>query len=100
MKLLLVCAGGMSTGILMNKMKKWFSEKGEELVINAVGLGGYEEEYSNGYECILIGPQVSYMLETIRKNTNGVPVAKIEPYDYALGNVENIMKQVHKLLGK
>ena len=63
MKILLCCANGLSTSILMQKMRKWGKEKGIELEV-------------------------------------GKPVDKINPADYGLGNVENIMKQVHKLLDK
>ena len=38
MKILLICAGGMSTGLLMKKMEKYWEEKGEDHSINAVGL--------------------------------------------------------------
>ena len=37
MKILLVCAGGMSTGLLMKKMEKYWEERGEDNSINAVG---------------------------------------------------------------
>lgn len=39
MKVLLVCAGGMSTSILMKKMEKYAAEKGIEFEIAAVGPG-------------------------------------------------------------
>ena len=35
MKILLVCAGGMSTGILMKKMEAYWKEQGQELTIQA-----------------------------------------------------------------
>ena len=43
MKILLVCAGGMSTSVLMKKMEKWCAENGEELTIKAVGASSYEK---------------------------------------------------------
>lgn len=45
MKILLVCAGGMSTGLLMKKMEKYWEEKGEDNSINAVGLSEYMDVY-------------------------------------------------------
>ncbi len=98
MRILLVCAGGMSTGILMKKMEKWCAEKKIESTIKAVGLGDYEYIY-NEFDCILVGPQVSYQFDTIKSVTKK-PAAMITPMDYALGNVENIMKLVEKLLAK
>ena len=51
------------------------------------------------YDCILIGPQVSYRLDEL-KQTLKIPVAGIPPLDYAVGNAENVMKLAHKTAGK
>ena len=91
-KVLLICAGGMSTGILMRKMEKYAEEQGISLKIEAVGMSAYEDVYKN-YDVILLGPQVSYKKGEIEQNTQK-PIAVIPAYDYAIGNVANIMKQV------
>ena len=57
MKILLVCAGGMSTGLLMKKMEKYWEERGEDNSINAVGLSEYMDVYKD-YDIIMTGPQV------------------------------------------
>ena len=90
-KVLLICAGGMSTGILMRKMEKYAEEQGISLKIEAVGMSAYED-----YDVILLGPQVSYKKGEIEQNTQK-PIAVIPAYDYAIGNVANIMKQVEDL---
>lgn len=64
MKILLVCAGGMSTSILMKKMETYWQEHGEELQIEAVGLGAYQDVFQN-YDIVMVGPQVSYRLDEI-----------------------------------
>ena len=38
MKVLLCCAGGLSSSILMKKMKTWADAHGEDLEIQAMGL--------------------------------------------------------------
>lgn len=98
MKVLLVCAGGMSTSILMKKMSQYAEQKGFELEIIAVGIGEYGGCYQK-YDVILLGPQVSYKLKAVEEET-GKPVGVMAPYDYAIGNAENIFKQVDKLLQK
>ena len=95
MKLLLVCAGGMSTSILMKKMEAYWKENGEELEIKAVGLAEYQDICS-GYDIVMVGPQVSYRLNEIKENT-GLPCAAIESFDYAVANCPNIMKLAKKL---
>ncbi len=97
-KVLLICAGGMSTGILMKKMEKYAEEKGIGLQIDAVGMSAYEDVCKN-YDVILLGPQVSYKKAEIEQNTK-MPIAVIAAYDYAIGNVANIMKQVDDLYNK
>ncbi len=94
-KILLICAGGMSTGILMKKMEKYANAKGIDLKIDAVGMSAYEDSYKN-YDVILLGPQVAYKKNEI-SDVTGMPIAVIQAYDYAVGNVENIMKQVDEI---
>lgn len=95
MKILLVCAGGMSTSILMKKMDEYWKQQGEELVIKAVGLAEYQDVYQN-FDIVMVGPQVSYRLKEIKENTN-LPCSAIESFDYAIANCPNIMKLAKKL---
>ena len=99
MKILLICANGLSTSILMNKMQKWGKEKNIELEVRAVPMSEYLNVYKN-FDCILIGPQISYQYNEIKASAIDVPVEKISPMDYGMSNVENIMKQVKACLGK
>ncbi|MFV0379337.1 MAG: PTS sugar transporter subunit IIB [Anaerorhabdus sp.] len=95
MKILLICAGGVSTSILMKKMETYWKENGEELEISAVGVVEYQEVAQN-FDIILVGPQVSYRVKEIQENT-GLPVAAIPSFDYAVANGANIMKLAKKL---
>lgn len=97
MKVLLVCAGGMSTSILMKKMEKYAAEKGiEPFEIAAVGLSAYKDTCP-GYDCILMGPQVGYQKDAVAE-ASGMKVAVIAPADYGIGNCANIFKQIDELL--
>ena len=98
MKILLICANGLSTSILMNKMQKWGKEKNIELEVRAVPMSEYLNVYKN-FDCILIGPQISYQYNEIKANAIDVPVEKISPMDYGMSNVETIMKQGKACLG-
>ena len=90
MKVLLCCAGGLSSSILMKKMKTWADAHGEDLEIQAMGTGEAVETWQNGYECVLLAPQVEIKL----------PIAEVPSLDYAIGNAENVMKLAHKLCDK
>lgn len=98
MKILLVCAGGFSTSVLMKKMEKWCAENGEDLTIKAVGTASYQTIWKD-YDCILTGPQIAYKLSDIKADVE-IPVAQIQSMDYALGNSANVMKLAHDITGK
>lgn len=95
MKILLVCAGGMSTSILLQKMEKYWAGHNIDLDIKAVGLAEYEDVYEN-YEIVLVGPQVSYRLKEIKENTQ-LPCETIEAFDYAMGDCVKIMALAEKM---
>lgn len=96
MKILLVCAGGFSTSILMKKMRNWAQGKGRELTVDAVGQGSYEEKWRD-YDIILLGPQIAYNAASIKANVT-IPVMAIPARDYGMGNVDNIMKLADEAL--
>lgn len=98
MRILLACGAGLSTSILMKKIEKYCADKGEELTINAVPINDVEG-YQKDYDCVLVGPQVSYRIEEL-KQILSIPVEGIPSLDYAIGNAENVIKLAHKITGK
>ncbi|MFC6200495.1 PTS sugar transporter subunit IIB [Lactiplantibacillus nangangensis] len=96
MNILLVCAGGMSTSILMKKLQAYSDSRGINDQIKAVGLSVYEDVYQD-FDVVLLGPQVSYRMEEVQKTTN-LPTASIPPLDYAVGNSESIFKLAEDIL--
>lgn len=74
MKILLMCANGLSTGILMNKMNDWGKKNGEELEVRAVPVDECAGIYQD-YDCLLIGPQMAYKLKEVQKIASDRPVA-------------------------
>ena len=74
MKILLVCAGGMSTGLLMNKMKTYWAQQGKELTINAVGLGEYEDVCKE-YDIVMSVPRSA----TVWLRSRPTPVCPVIP---------------------
>ena len=96
MKILLVCAGGLSSSIVMKKVRKYGEDSGEEIIIDAVGVGSVEDNWEK-YDCILTAPQVRNRFNEI-KNTAGIPVAAMTPQDYAIANAANIVKLAKSLI--
>lgn len=99
MKVLLVCAGGMSTSIVMKKMRTYAEQKGMEgFEVAATGVGSFRDVASE-YDVILLGPQISYKKDDVVEGTNGQkPVGVITPADYAIANCDSIFKQIDNLL--
>ncbi len=98
MKILLVCAGGMSTSILMKKMMRYAESQGWQLEIEARGINDYLEVCKK-YDCILLGPQISYQKANVLRDSD-MPADVIAPQDYGIGNCEHIFAQVRRLIPK
>lgn len=96
MKVLLCCAAGMSTSILMKKLEKYAADHGIDFEIKATGVGSCVDECVP-YDCILLAPQVSYYKERLTDQT-GKPLALIPPADYGIGNCEHIFKLIDGML--
>ena len=96
MKVLLVCAMGMSTSILMKKLEKYAAEQGIDFEIAAQSANSYKN-VCHEYDCILMGPQISYQKDRIAQES-GMPVAVIAPADYGVGNCANIFKLINSII--
>ena len=77
MKIALVCAGGMSTSMLVARMRKAAEE---DDVIEAYG---YKEldEFIDDYDIVLVGPQIAYDYDVIeaKAKEHGKKVRLITP---------------------
>lgn len=97
MKVLLACAGGMSTSMLMKKMEKYAAEKGiADFSIDATGVGDLKKAADS--DIVLLGPQVSYQQKMVQKKIGDKPLAVIPMADYGRGNCENIFKLIDETL--
>ena len=71
-KILLCCSAGMSTGLLVTKMRKVAEERGLDVEIEAVALELFDENLPK-YDIFLLGPQVKFKKPiSKRKLTNMV----------------------------
>lgn len=89
MKILLVCAGGYSTSVLMNKVIKYSQVNNLDVSISAVGAGEVEEN-AKDFDVILVAPQIKYKRDEILEVVN-IPVVPIPPMDYGAGKPEKII---------
>ncbi|MCF0106550.1 MAG: PTS sugar transporter subunit IIB [Holdemanella sp.] len=94
-KVLLCCAGGMSTGLLMKKMEKYWASLGIDLKVHATGVNS-AEKYFDQYDVILVGPQMRFMVDTLRKKTDK-PVEVIPTLTYGMQKCDEMKALVDKL---
>jgi len=83
----LFCAAGMSTSLLVNKMKEAAKTKGIDVDIEAFPEGQMDKHLNN-VNVALIGPQVGYTLGKAKKMCEplGIPVDVIPMVDYGMMN--------------
>lgn len=75
-RIILACAAGMSTSIVVSKMKATAEAKGLDYEIYAIPEGAIAdelEEHGEDVQVILLGPQVSFMKKAKRKNSGTLP---------------------------
>lgn len=84
MKILLCCNAGMSSSILVKKIKDAAEKRGMSIEIAAVASAAISDEIGKWDVC-LTGPQLSYAVSSIKSQLN-IPVASIEPRTYALAD--------------
>jgi len=97
----LFCAAGMSTSLLVNKMKDAAKAKGIEADIEAFPEGQMDKHLDN-VTVALLGPQVGYTLGKAKKICEplGIPVDVIPMVDYGMMNGAKVLDFALKLAGK
>lgn len=95
MKILLVCAAGMSTSLLVNSMKK---VAGKEDEINALPVNALEKNAAD-YDVILVGPQIRYKFNEVKKLCEGAgkPCGLIDMAAYGQMNGNAVYTQAKGL---
>ena len=95
----LFCAGGLSTSLLVNKMKIAAAAKGVECNISAHGLASVDK-YGPAADVILLGPQVRYAEKEIQSKFPDKPVCSIEMRVYGTMDGKTVLESALKALGK
>lgn len=101
--IMLVCAAGMSTSLMVSKMQKSAEDKGIEADIFAVSAGEadtYLDEKK--VDVLLLGPQVRFMKAQFEKKVAplGIALDVIQMTDYGMMNGEKVLNQALKLMEK
>ena len=100
MKLLLVCSGGMSSAIVVKAIEKEAVKTGQDITVKSVGSGEYAEEVKNGWDLVLVAPQVRHRVDFFREAAaeHKVPLAIIPPQGYNPMGGAVILAEIKKIL--
>ncbi|MED3725191.1 PTS sugar transporter subunit IIB [Priestia filamentosa] len=99
MNILLCCAAGMSTSLLVTKMENHAKNEGKEYKIWAVSADAVKNHIDEA-DVLLLGPQVRYLLPQMKKlgEERSIPVAAINPVHYGTCNGAEVLKTAASLV--
>ena len=98
-RIILCCASGMSTSLLVEKMKKAAKEQRIQTDIWAVGANEIKANADKA-DVILLGPQVRYAQKRIEADAPNLPVGNIGMREYGMMNGAAVLKQAMELFEK
>lgn len=100
-RIMLACAAGMSTSLLVSKMQRAAAEKKMDVEIFAVSTTEaqhYVEEHF--VDVVLLGPQVRFLESDFKKKMEpkGIPVGVIPMNDYGMMNGQKVLEFADTLM--
>ncbi|MCC5890035.1 MAG: PTS sugar transporter subunit IIB [Alkalibacterium sp.] len=99
--IMLVCAAGMSTSMLVSKMKKAAEERGIDADIFAVSASEVDAKMgSRPVDVMLLGPQVRYMKTKFEEKAakNNIAIDIINMQDYGMMDGEKVLDSALALM--
>ncbi|MFW2490234.1 PTS sugar transporter subunit IIB [Clostridium chromiireducens] len=98
-KIMLACCAGMSTSVLVSKMKEHCQKNNIEAEIWAISEQDVKKEIEK-CDVLLLGPQVRHLLPEIKvtADSKNVPVAVIDMMAYGTCNGKKVVSQAQELV--
>ena len=97
MKIMLACCLGMSTSVVVQKMKDAAKEQGKDYEIWAVDQNKIAENVGN-FDVLLLGPQVRYMLSKVKEDCPNCAVEAIDRKAYGTMDGKSMIDHVITVL--
>lgn len=100
--ILLVCAAGMSTSMLVKRMQDYAESINVEVNINAMAIPDAKEEiHKNSVDAILLGPQVRYQKSEIEEVTKGqIPLDIIDMRLYGMMDGKSVLEKALAMISE
>lgn len=99
--IMLVCAAGMSTSMLVTKMQNAAKEKGLDAEIFAVAASEADKKLaSQTIDVVLLGPQVRFMAKQFQEKLEPlkIPVEVINMADYGMMNGAKVLERAVQMM--
>lgn len=97
MKILLICAAGMSTSLVVKKMQEVAAADGKKYEIEAVPATT-AIDIADQWDVLLFGPQLRYKIPEFKGRFENKPIDSIPPQHYGTANGAAVIKQAEELL--
>ena len=95
MKVLVLCSGGFSSSLLVEKMKKLAQSRGEAMEVQATGTEALEDLIDD-FDIVLVAPQVRHRFERLSEiaQSHHRPIGLIAPQDFGTANAEKVLENL------
>lgn len=100
-EIMLVCAAGMSTSMLVSRMQKSAEDRGLEVEIFAVSANEADSKMeTQAIDVMMLGPQVRYMKSKFEEKADqqGIAIDVINMQDYGMMNGEKVLDRALELM--
>lgn len=96
--IVLLCNMGMSTSLMVSRMKEAAKKQGYECDICAYALQKAEEIIPTA-DILLVGPQIAFEIERLQSEYPDKRIEAIEMLDYGRMDGEKVLNHVKEVLG-
>ena len=100
--IMLACAAGMSTSMLVSKMQDAAKAEGKDYEIFAKSTSDIDAELASDHkpDVLLLGPQVGYLKNDVKKKTDeaGIPMDVINMMDYGMMKGDKVLAAAEAMM--
>ncbi len=100
--IMLACAAGMSTSMLVKRMQDAAKAEGKDYEIFAKSTSDIDSELASDHkpDVLLLGPQVGYLKNDVKKKTDeaGIPMDVINMMDYGMMKGDKVLAAAEAMM--
>jgi len=99
LKVVILCAMGMSSSVIVKAVQKAAAEKGIDIDIHCQASLNFTDQDFNAVDVVLLAPQIRGQAEDVTHHLEGynVAVGEIGMYEYALAKGDVVLESILKL---